>query len=144
MDDGGAPDVVRAAGGVPWRRSADGGVEVLVVHRPRYDDWSFPKGKLDPGESWEQAAVRETYEEAGIVAVLGVELPPTTYRDRFDRPKRVRYWAMTVAVDAGASGSDDEVDQRRWLDVHTAASVLTYDRDREVLARIVAIVSEGG
>ena len=70
--DVGDGTVVRAAGGVPWRRGGDDGdLEVLLVHRDRYGDWSFPKGKLDPGETWEQAAVREVWEEAAIVAVLG-------------------------------------------------------------------------
>lgn len=130
----GGDDEVRAAGGIPWRRTGDE-LEVLVIHRPRYDDWTFPKGKLDPGETWEQAAVRETYEETGIVVVLGPELPATEYRDRFDRRKRVRYWAMTVAVDIGLPDGD-EVDERRWVGVDAASELLSYERDREVLDRL--------
>ena len=132
MDDGGTPDLVRAAGGVPWRRTPDGGFEVLVVHRPRYDDWPFPKGKLDPGETWEQAAVREVWEEAGIVAALGPELAGTEYRDRHGRPKQVRYWAMAVTEDSGFEPGD-EVDERRWLSPAGAAGLLTYPRDRGLL-----------
>lgn len=132
MDQAGSPEVVRAAGGVPWRRAADGGLEVLVVHRPRYDDWSFPKGKLDPGESWEQAAVREVWEEAGIVTVLGPELAGTEYRDRHGRPKQVRYWAMDVTEDSGFEPGD-EVDERRWVTPPVAVALLTYPRDRDLL-----------
>jgi 8-oxo-dGTP pyrophosphatase MutT (NUDIX family) len=84
------PDTVRAAGGVVWRRGADGAVEVLVVHRPKYDDWSFPKGKLDPGETEEECALREVDEETGLRCELGEELPTTMYVDRKGRPKRVR------------------------------------------------------
>ncbi|MFP5322470.1 MAG: NUDIX hydrolase [Acidimicrobiia bacterium] len=138
-DDG----LVRAAGGIPWRPGPDGAVEVLVVHRPKYDDWSFPKGKLDPGETWEQAAVREVFEESGIVGVLGAELEPTDYRDRFGRPKRVRWWAMQVAADAGFE-PHDEVDERRWLAPDAAAPLLTYERDGDLLAALVAAVSASG
>ena len=96
-----ATHVVRAAAG---RSGAgpDGALEVVLVHRPRYDDWSLPKGKVDPGETDEQAALREVREEASIDARIGPELPTTTYLDRSGKQKRVRYWAMTVAGgDAG-------------------------------------------
>lgn len=136
--DGG--DVVRAAGGVPWRRREDGALEVLVIHRPRYDDWTFPKGKLDPGETWEQAAVREVWEETGIVAVLGAEAASAEYRDRHGMPKRVRYWAMTVAADAGFEPGD-EVDVRRWVGPEDATRMLTYDRDRDVLSAVVEVLA---
>lgn len=123
--------LVRAAGGVVWR-AGDDGPEVLVVHRPRYDDWSLPKGKLDPGETWEQAAVREVHEETGVVAVLGPELDGVEYDDHDGRPKQVRYWAMTVAT-AGVFDAGDEVDALAWLDVDDATARLTYPRDRTVL-----------
>ena len=95
---------IRAAGGLVWRATfvADGegeprsGVEIVVVHRPRYDDWSFPKGKLDKGETYEEAAVREVAEETGLVCELGDELPSTWYLDGKGRLKLVRYWAMRV------------------------------------------------
>jgi len=135
-------DEVRAAGGIPWRTSADGTVEVLVVHRPRYGDWTFPKGKLDPGEGWAQAAVREVFEETGLVVVLGQELPSTTYRDRHGLAKRVRYWAMTVAADAGLP-EGDEVDERRWIPASTVDGLLTYDRDRHVVAGLLATLDAG-
>ena len=127
--------LVRAAGGVPWRRDGDGALEVLVVHRQQHDDWSFPKGKLDPGETWEQAAVREVWEEAAIVPVLGPELGSAEYRDRYGRPKRVRYWAMTVAADAGFE-PHEEIADRRWESADGAARRLTYDHDRALLAQL--------
>src|SRR4051812_28786950 len=91
-------DEVRAAGGLVVRDGA-----VAVVHRPRYDDWSLPKGKLDPGESWEEAAVREVEEETGVRARIVAELEPSRYRDRKGRPKIVRWYRMDV-VEAGAFG----------------------------------------
>jgi 8-oxo-dGTP diphosphatase len=122
---------VQAAGGVVWRRSPAGGLEVLLVHRPRYDDWSVPKGKLDPGEDHATAAVREVEEETGLRCSLGPELLSTSYIDRKGRPKRVRYWAMT------ATGGDfvptDEVDEVRWLPLEHAGSLLSYARDTDVL-----------
>lgn len=134
----GEPEV-RAAGGIPWRRQGDE-AEVLVIHRPRYGDWTFPKGKLDPGETWEQAAVREVWEETAIVAVLGDELAGTEYRDRHGCVKQVRYWSMPVAADAGFE-PNDEVDERRWVPVVEAARMLSYDRDRAVLESLVRLVA---
>ena len=129
---------VRAAGGVVWRVSsrADGAVEVLLVHRPRYDDWSLPKGKCDPGESFEDCARREVEEETGLRCTLGVELPSTRYVDHKGRPKVVRYWAM--AVEAGAFAPNDEVDEVRWLDPGAAAEALTYERDLAVVRAFLA------
>jgi 8-oxo-dGTP diphosphatase len=121
---------VKASGGVVWRHGANG-VEVAVVHRPRYDDWSLPKGKLDPGESWEDAALREVQEEIGIRGRLGDELTPTAYDDNKGRSKVVRYWLME-ALD-GDFVPSDEVDEVRWLPPAEAAPMLTYDRDRALL-----------
>jgi 8-oxo-dGTP diphosphatase len=124
-------EVVEAAGGVVWRRPAAGELEVLLVHRPRYDDWTVPKGKLGAGEDHATAALREVEEETGLRCSLGEELPSTFYVDRKGRPKRVRYWAMTPA--AGEFTPTDEVDEVRWLPIDMARSLLTYPRDRAVL-----------
>ncbi|MEZ5170962.1 MAG: NUDIX hydrolase [Acidimicrobiia bacterium] len=139
-DTEGADDdvVVRAAGGVLWRRQADGELQVALVHRPSYDDWSLPKGKLDEGESDEQAARREIEEETGYACRLGEELGTVRYTDAKDRAKRVRYWSATP-VDPGSTGSfraDHEVDECRWLGVDEARRRLTYDRDRDILDRL--------
>lgn len=123
---------VRAAGGLVWRRSATGDVEVLLVHRPRYDDWTFPKGKAEEGESDEDCALREVCEETGLVCALGEELPSTAYVDRNGREKSVRYWAMTV-VDDGAWSPGDEVDGLAWVTPDEARRRLTYTRDLDVL-----------
>lgn len=123
--------IVQAAGGVVWRRAATGGIEVLLVHRPRYDDWTVPKGKLNPGEHHADAALREVEEETGLRCELGRELPSTSYTDRRGRPKQVRYWAMTPRD--GRFGPTDEVDEVRWLPVEQARSMLSYPRDRSVL-----------
>ena len=119
-------DRIDAAGGVVVR---DG--RVLLVHRPRYDDWTFPKGKLDPGESFEEAAVREVEEETGLRCTLGDELASTRY-DVGGRPKLVRYWLMTPESEA-AFEENDETDDMRWLTPEEAGSFLSYARDRELL-----------
>jgi 8-oxo-dGTP diphosphatase len=119
---------VRAAGGVVVR---DG--EVLVVHRPRYDDWSLPKGKLEDGESWEDAALREVEEETGVAARLLGELDDDHYRDRKGRPKHVRWWHME-AVAEHLRDPDDEVDEVRWLPLADALGLLTYAHERRLVA----------
>lgn len=121
---------VRAAGGLVVREGANGG-EILVVHRPAYDDWSFPKGKLEPDENEEEAAVREVEEETGLRCRLGREVATTRYRDARGRPKTVRYWLMTPV--AGALAAANEVDDARFVSVAEASGLLTYERDRELL-----------
>ncbi len=123
---------VRASGGVVGRTAADGAVEILLVHRPKYDDWSLPKGKRDPGETDEQCAVREVEEETGLRCRLGAELLPTAYTDGRGRAKVVRYWAMTIE-DATPFEPADETDELRWVRVDDVAELLTYDRDVEVV-----------
>ena len=120
-------DRIDAAGGVVVR---DG--MVLLVHRPRYDDWTFPKGKLDPGESFEDAAVREVEEETGVRCSLDRELASTRYKVG-DRPKLVRYWLMTPETE-NPFEPNDETDDLRWLAPEDAKGLLTYARDRELLS----------
>ena len=123
--------VIEAAGGVVWRRGSKGSVKVLLVHRPRYDDWSFPKGKLDHGETHRHAALREVEEETGLRCETGGELPEVRYEDRKGRAKRVRYWAMEP-ID-GSFAPNDEVDEVRWLSLDSARDTLTYGHDQAVL-----------
>src|SRR5919202_5512715 len=116
---------VHAAGGLVVR---DDG-RIAVIHRPRYDDWSLPKGKLDPGESFEDAARREVEEETGVRARIVAELEPARYRDHKGRPKTVRWYRMEV-VDAGAFEPDAEVDELRWLAPAEAQELVSYAHDR--------------
>jgi 8-oxo-dGTP diphosphatase len=133
--------VVEAAGGVVIRAGADG-ARFLVVHRPRYDDWSLPKGKLEPGESPEAGAAREIEEESGVVVRLGRPLPDHEYIDRHGRPKVVHYWQMTP-VGTTEWTPNDEVDETRWIHAAEAATLLTYENDRHLVA-LVAAARPGG
>jgi 8-oxo-dGTP diphosphatase len=119
---------VEAAGGVVL----DDRGRVAIVHRPRYNDWSLPKGKLDPGETFEEAALREVWEETGMRCALGDELDPVRYRDNKGRPKIVRYWLMHVEDDPGFV-PNDEVDELRWVTPGEAAEQLTYPHDAELV-----------
>jgi 8-oxo-dGTP pyrophosphatase MutT (NUDIX family) len=123
---------VRAAGGVVWRVDDDGRLEVLVIHRPGYEDWSFPKGKTDPEDlDDEHTALREVEEESGLRCTLGRELPGVDYIDRKGRSKHVRYWEMRVL--SGEFVPNREVDETRWLELPDARGQLSYDHDRDVL-----------
>jgi 8-oxo-dGTP diphosphatase len=122
---------VRAAGGVVLDEAG----LLVLVHRPRYDDWTLPKGKLDPGESFEEAALREVEEETGLRCRLVRELPAIEYRDDKGRPKVVRYWLMEVDADTGFV-PNDEVDELRRLPIDEALGLLTYDRDHEVVRAV--------
>ena len=113
---------VRAAGGLVLRRAEDGAAEILLVHRPAYDDWPFPKGKLEDGEH---------EEETGLRCRLERELATTRYRDARGRPKTVRYWLM-APVD-GELAAVNEVDEARFVPIAVADELLTYERDRELL-----------
>jgi 8-oxo-dGTP pyrophosphatase MutT (NUDIX family) len=126
------PPAVRAAGGLVWRVDDDGQVEVILVHRPGYDDWTFPKGKVDPDDiDEEHTALREVAEECGLRCTLGRELPGTDYTDRRGRSKHVRYWEMRPL--SGSFEPNHEVDEARWLPVAAARALLTYPHDRDVL-----------
>ena len=123
-------ETVRAAGGLVVREGANGG-EILIVHRPAYGDWSFPKGKLEAGEREEEAAVREVEEETGLRCRIDRELATTRYRDARGRPKTVRYWLMTPV--GGRLAAANEIDDARFLPLAEADGLLTYERDRELL-----------
>ncbi|MGG5260272.1 NUDIX hydrolase [Phycicoccus avicenniae] len=132
------PTTIPAAGTLPWR-VREHGLEVALVHRPRYDDWSWAKGKLDPGEEWAPAAARETLEETGLRVRLGVPLPEARYTllDKDGRPgdKVVRYWAASVT--GGDGRLVNEIDDVAWLDPRIAHDRLDYARDREQLRALV-------
>ena len=117
-------------------------MDVVLVHRPRYDDWTLPKGKVDPGETDEHAALREVREEASIDAAMGEELPSTTYLDRRGKNKRVRYWAMTVL--GGAPAGDNEVDLAEWVPLPEARARLTYERDLAVVDALAGVLARDG
>ena len=129
---------IPAAGTVPWRRRR-GELQVALVHRPKYDDWSWAKGKLDPGEEWPVAAVRETLEETALTVRLGRPLPGAAYTvlDDAGQPgtKEVRYWAAECTGTGGRLVN--EIDEVRWLDVVAAATRLDYARDRDQLRAVV-------
>ena len=126
--------VVRAGGGVLHRTRDDGTVEVLVIHRPRYDDWTLPKGKLERGESVEEGALREVVEETGVTAEIERRIGETAYRDRSGRPKRVTYFAMRPV--SGDFTKNREVDEIRWVTLDEASELLSYDHDRHLVAQV--------
>jgi 8-oxo-dGTP pyrophosphatase MutT (NUDIX family) len=129
------PATVRAAGGAVWRRGAGGQLETALVHRPKYDDWSLPKGKPDAGEHPLQTAVREVVEETGLSVVAGRRSVRTRYevglRDGRMAPKEVEYWLMQGT---GEFVPNDEVDQLRWLGLDDAGALCSHEHDRAVLA----------
>ena len=127
------PDkLVRAVGGIVWRQG-ERAVEVAVVHRPGYDDWTFPKGKLVPGEEEDVGALREVEEETGLRCKLERFVGSTRYRDRRGRSKIVAYWTMRPR--GGSFSPSKEVDQLSGLSIDEATSILTYERDRTLLRR---------
>jgi len=121
---------VRAGGGLVVRNGT-----VLLVHRPKYDDWTFPKGKADGGESDEDCALREVWEETGLHCALGRELEASHYIDPLGRPKRVRWWLMDPLADDGFAPGR-EIDEVRWLAPDEAAALLSYERDVALLDAI--------
>ena len=148
MADRDKPPKIPAAGAVLWR-PGEQGPEVALVHRPRYDDWSFPKGKCLPGEHVLITAVREANEETGIEVILGRRLRTVRYLSD-GRPKQVDYWAARPAAQAGGQDEtggpgehalfvpNEEVDQLAWLPLTLAGDRLSYDRDTEVLSEFAA------
>jgi 8-oxo-dGTP pyrophosphatase MutT (NUDIX family) len=121
--------VVRAAGGI-----VEGDGRILLVHRPKYDDWTFPKGKAEDGESDEDCALREVAEETGLRCTLLEEIGTTEYIDSKGRDKRVRWWLLKPI--GGAFVPNPEVDEIRWLAASGAAQLLSYERDVGLLAGV--------
>ena len=126
-------ELVFAAGGCIFNHRG----EVLLVHRPRYDDWSFPKGKLDKGETLEECALREVFEETGFVCELGDFIGTVTYVDRKGREKEVHYWQMDILE--GSFQTNSEVDQIRWRSETVAMGLLSYPHDRELLVQAIRL-----
>lgn len=121
---------IRAAGGLLTRRGG-GQLEVLVIHRPKYNDWSFPKGKPYAGETDETCALREVEEETGFLCKLVAHVDDVRYRDRKGRAKVVRYFSMTPL--SGEFVAGEEVDETRWLSIEEARTLLSYEYDRALL-----------
>jgi 8-oxo-dGTP diphosphatase len=128
-------DVVQAAGGLVVRRHS-GILQIVVVHRPVQEDWSFPKGKLEAGETLDVAALREVREETGMTCDLLRFIGHTEYVDRKGRQKTVAYWIM--AATEGSFSPNEEVDELRWLPLDEGSLLLSYPRDRELIAVLMA------
>jgi 8-oxo-dGTP diphosphatase len=124
-------EIVRASGGIIVRRTDSGGLELALVHRPSYNDWTFPKGKRIDDESDRQTALREVEEETGLVCRIDRAVGRVQYRDRKHRPKTVMYWLMTPIE--GTFHPTPEVDEVRWLPLEQAQDLLTYEHDRRLL-----------
>ena len=122
------------------RAGAEGEPELLVVHRPKYDDWTLPKGKAEPGEPDEECALREVEEETGLVCELGPEVAVSEYEDAAGRPKRVRYFQMTPQ-DGAEAAPQNEIDDVRWLKRQRALDTLSYARDRAIVERLAALAA---
>lgn len=127
--------VIEAAGGILWRRAGDA-LELAVIHRPRHGDWSLPKGKRDPGESWQQTALREMHEETGCRAALESFAGGTIYEVR-ERPKVVLFWNMGI-IEQAPFEPNDEVDRLVWLTPAAALERLDYETERALLRQSLA------
>jgi 8-oxo-(d)GTP phosphatase len=133
--------VIRAAGGLIVRGIQPGVSRIAVIHRPRYDDWSFPKGKANEGESDQATALREVEEETGLRCELGALLPQAHYLDSLGRPKVVTYWTMTAL--GGTFAPSAEVDQIRWVSFEEAERLLSYEHDRQLLRTLREFLPKG-
>ncbi|WP_200306781.1 NUDIX hydrolase [Streptomyces adelaidensis] len=135
--------LVRAAGCALWRRApSGGGIELALVHRPKWADWSLPKGKLKPDEEARDGAVREVLEETGMTCELGPELPAVHYTDARGRPKQVRYWAAEAT--GGTFAPNDEVSRLLWLPPEAATQRLTHERDRTLVSALLDALHQAG
>jgi len=129
------PELIRAAGGLVWRVKGDQ-YEIVIIHRPRYDDWTLPKGKLKEDERWEEAAVREVWEETGYGVEI-VSFANALFYYVSERPKIVLFWNMKVKGEISqshpASDSPDEGDQVKWLSLEEALACMTHEDEKELL-----------
>ena len=126
-------DVIEAAGGILWRKTPTG-PELVLVHRPRYDDWTLPKGKREPGERWQETALREVYEETSYKASLEGFIGSTAYLAE-GIPKVVLFWNMTIDQDAEFQ-PNHEVDEIIWLPLEEALQKISYESERALLIRV--------
>lgn len=129
--------MIKAAGAVVWREEVPFELEILLVHRPQYDDWSFPKGKIENGESAIAAAFREVKEETGITTIFGEYLGSSSYKIE-DQKKKVKYWMAMGIPDATPFLPNPEVDKIEWLSIKEARHFLSYDEDREILDEFIS------
>ena len=127
-------ELILAAGGMVIRQSGPDRIEIAIVHRPIREDWSYPKGKVEPKETLTECALREVLEETGLRCRIVSFVGTTEYRDRKDRRKIAAYWVMTP--EEGRFRSSEEVDEMRWVELGEAARLLTYERDRELLVTL--------
>lgn len=136
MSQQSSEEFIKAAGGLVWRET-ERGRQLLLIHRERYDDWSLPKGKLEPGESWPEAARREVLEETGYAVTFHGFAGVTTYYHG-PRPKVVLFWNMLVSGQPHPQAVDDqdmpEVDRMVWVDADEAAARLTYPAEQTLVA----------
>jgi 8-oxo-dGTP diphosphatase len=128
--------MIKAAGAVVWREETPFELEILLVHRPKYDDWSFPKGKIDEKEASVAAAFREVKEETGVTAIFGQYLGSTTYKLE-DEKKKVKYWMAQARPSLALFSPNEEVDKIEWVSIKEARHFLTYDEDRDILDEFI-------
>ena len=146
MNGGTAPDAVLAAGAVCWKTTPKGKLRILVVHRTQHKDISLPKGKLDPGETLPETAVREIAEETGLIVALGAPLGVVEYDLPGGKPKVVYYWAAETEALAIANStfvSNDEIEQLTWLSLKKAKALLTYPHDVDIVDRFAELAAQG-
>jgi 8-oxo-dGTP diphosphatase len=127
-------ETIHAAGGILWKQTTSGS-RIALVHRPRYNDWTLPKGKLKPGEDWLAAALREVEEETGCIAEPVSFAGTIRYAIR-NRPKEVRYWHMKL-IKEGEFLPNDEIDRFSWLSIERAIELLNYERERDLLKSLM-------
>ena len=129
--------MIRAAGALLWRDNSDLSIEVALIHRPRYDDWSLPKGKLEMGETALQCAYREVQEETGIRATFTRQLGTVEYEES-GQEKRVKYWAAHCALTNSEFVPNEEVDQLKWLSPNQALEQATHDSDKSIIEKFMS------